>query len=325
MDYITLFLEDDPDPLLLGGKGSNMINLIKAGANVPPGFIVNTRSYEKFFQESEYAEQLNNILSLEFSSKETIRLSAEIKDLILRSSVPEEIQKELNLAYKKMVKNEGEDLSLAVRSSATIEDSSRFSFAGQADSFLYVNSFEEIIISVKQCWASLFSPQSLLYLLQMKKKGLELSLLEIKMAVIIQKMINSDISGILFTANVVNNDQSQMFLNASWGLGNSIADNLVIPDTIILRKENFEILKIIIGKKEKKTIRNPEGTGTIMINVNQDLRKICSLNEAQLRSIHALGLKIEKAFGCPQDIELAIENGVLYILQARPITTLGVK
>ncbi len=323
MEYIAFFLEKDSNPLLFGGKGSNLILLSKIGANVPPGFIVNAHAYDKFLKESEYADRLKKLLSKkEFQPRETLQISAEIQDLMLKSTFPNVIREELERAHKKILEKEGEKISFAVRSSATVEDSSKFSFAGQADTFLYNNSLEQIIKSLKECWKSLFSTRSLLYFLQMKKKGFNISLSEVKMAVVIQKMINSDVASILFTVNVVNNDQNQMMINSSWGLGDSIADNSVSPDTIILNKQKFEIVKITIGTKEQKSVRKPEGSGTIIVDVNPDLRKTCSLNESQLRAIHALGLKIEKAMGCPQDIELAIENDFLYVLQARPITTL---
>ena len=156
----------------------------------------------------------------------------------------------------------------------------------------------------------------------MRKKGIELSFLDIHMAVIIQKMVNAHISGVLFTANVINNDQNQMLINSAWGFGETIANDLIIPDTIIINKNKFEIIKRIIGKKEKKSIPNPEGSFTILIETDTQSRACCSLNDKQLRQLHKLGLKIERAFNYPQDIEWAIENDIIYTLQSRPITTL---
>ena len=142
------------------------------------------------------------------------------------------------------------------------------------------------------------------------------------MAVIVQKMINSKISGVLFTINVVNNEKNQMLINSTWGLGETIATNSVIPDTSILRKNKFKIIKRIVGKKEKISIQNPEGLGTKIFETDPQIIKIFTLNKKQLRYLHNLGLKIESAFQCPQDIEWAIENDIIFILQTRPITTL---
>jgi len=322
MKYIEFFTDGTPNPILLGGKGSNLIKLVKIGINVPPGFIININAYNEFLKESDYYNKLKEIFSKNLELKNIMQDSAKIKDLILKSIIPKEIVEEIRVAFDQICEEIGGSVSFAVRSSATVEDSSKFSFAGQADSFLYNRTFDDILISLKKCWASLFSPRAMLYLLQMRKKGIDISLSEIQMAVVVQKMVNSLVSSVLFTANVVNNDESQMYINSTWGLGGPIADNSVNPDTIIINKDKFEIIKTIIGQKEKKSIQNPEASGTIMIETDSQSRGICSLNEIQLHQLHNLGLKIEEAFHCPQDIELAIENDVLYTLQTRPITTL---
>jgi pyruvate,water dikinase len=142
------------------------------------------------------------------------------------------------------------------------------------------------------------------------------------MAVVIQKMVNADISGVLFTANVINNNWDELMINSTWGLGETIANNTIIPDMFILHKKKFEILKCVIGTKEKKSIRNPEGPHTILIDTETNDRKSCSLNEKQLKKLYNLALKLENVFNFPQDIEWAIENDILYTLQSRPITTL---
>lgn len=192
--------------------------------------------------------------------------------------------------------------------------------------YLIINTFEGLLISLKNCWASLFSPGALLYLLQMKKQGVLDSLINIKMAVVVQKMVESEISGVLFTVNVITNNDNEMLINSTWGLGETIADNIINPDMIIINKENYNISNIVIGEKEKRAIRNPEGTpDTILIENELKSRNICSLNETQLFQLCLLGKKIEIIFQCPQDIEWAIENEKIYILQTRPITTLNSK
>ena len=322
MNYIIFLSEKASNFSLLGGKGLNLIKLIEIGVRIPPGFIINTKSYKKFLEESKYSNQLMKLLSKQFHLKEILQYSIKIRDLILKSKIPKKIIDEIRVAFDKIKGKIGSKISFAVRSSATIEDSKKFSFAGQADTYLYNNNIHDIIASLKNCWLSLFSPQSLLYILQMRKKGLNISLSDIHMAVIVQQMVNSQISGVFFTANVINNDSNQMLINSTWGLGNTIADDLIIPDTIIIKKNQFEIIKRIIGKKEKKSIKNPKGSYTILIETDAQSRKVCSINEKQLRQLHNLGLKIENAMQFPQDIEWAIENDKIYILQSRPITTL---
>jgi len=291
-------------------------------ANVPPGFIISTNCFKKFLNESKYYDQLSKLLAKTLNVKEILHHSAKITKLILESKIPNKIIESIEGAFDKLVKGKDKDLSFAVRSSATIEDSSKFSFAGQAESYLHNLTFHDLLQSLKNCWASLFSPRAILYMLHMKKLGVNFSLKNIHMAVIVQKMVNSQISGVLFTSNVINSDSNQMLINSTWGLGNTIADSLVIPDSIIIKKNKFKVLKSIIGKKKRKSIKNPEGAHTIMVETYPKSRSICSLNENQLHQLHNLGLKIEKEFNFPQDIEWAIENDEIYILQSRPITTL---
>ena len=325
MNYVNIFTESQPNPSLFGGKGSNLIKLIKFGFNVPSGFIINTNAYVKFLESSQIKDQIHQTLSEDYNPKDVFHLSQKIENLFLKSTIPQEIIDEISKQYHNLCEEAGKPSSFSIRSSANIEDSKKFSFAGQADSFLNHKTLEEILSSIKNCWISLFSPQALLYILQIKKFDVNLSLNNVKMAVVIQKMINSDISGVLFTANVITNNLNQMLINSTWGLGETIANNLIIPDLIILNKKNFQILKRIIGKKEKKSIPNPEGSSTKLVETELELRNICSVNEYQLRHLYNLGVQLENKFSYPQDIEWAIENEIIYILQSRPITTLNEK
>jgi len=322
MDYVQNLSESHSDSNLLGGKGSNLVKLIKTGIQVPPGFIINTHAYKKFLRESYNSDKLKEIMLLPLEQKTVLRASKMIQLIILKSKIPKDIIDEIKVVLEQICEEIDGEAFFAVRSSATVEDSSKFSFAGQADTFLYNKTLNLVLTSLKECWMSLFSPRALLYILQMRKKGFNISLLDIQMAVIVQKMVNSKVSGVLFTANVVNNDKSQIFLNSTWGLGETIADNSVNPDTIIIDKEPFKIIKRIIGKKEKKSIQNPKGLGTILIDNDPKYREKCSLTEDQIYRLYELALKIENAFKCPQDIEWAIENETIYTLQTRPITTL---
>ncbi len=322
MEYIEFFNEGIPDPAILGGKGSSLIKLMRIGINVPPGFILNSNSYKTFLEESENSELLKELLTTELTIKKVLHFSKAVKQLIRTTRIPSKIEKQIKIGFKKLKKDSGSHASYAVRSSATIEDTEAYSFAGQAKTYLHNKTFDEIILSVKKCWASLFTPSALFYIIQMNKKGQKISLLDIRMAVVIQKMVNADVSGVLFTANVINNNQDEVMINSTWGLGETIANNTVIPDMFIFKKVEFEIVKSVIGTKEKKSIRNPDGSNTIIMDTDTEHRDIYSLNENQLKQLYNLGLKIENAFKYPQDIEWAIENDVIYTLQSRPITTL---
>jgi pyruvate,water dikinase len=145
------------------------------------------------------------------------------------------------------------------------------------------------------------------------------------MAVIIQNLIKSQVSGVLFTANVINNSKKEMLINSTWGLGETITSSLIIPDLIILNKKEFNIIKIVIGDKEHMSIPNPCESFTTLKATEHNLQKVCSLTESQLFQLYKLGLELEEIFNYPQDVEWAIEDNEIYILQSRPITTLRKK
>lgn len=324
MKYVEFLSEAKPLLNLFGGKGSNLIDLIRLGINVPPGFIVSTNSYNKFLGDSHLRDQINQILSIEYTQKDVLNISEKIKNLFQKSRIPQEIIYEIKDALYEIWERNPDKISFSVRSSANVEDSKEFSFAGQAESYLNNQTLEEILKSIKNCWISLFSPQALLYILQMqkKKKNEKKILIDLKMAVIVQQMVDSQISGVLFTVNVLNNSLNQMLINSTWGLGQTVTDSSIIPDLIILNKDPFEIIKIIIGKKEKKSVPNPKGSSTILVDNKPELQNKCSLNESELYDLYNLGVKLEEYFNYPQDIEWAIKDNILYTLQSRPITSL---
>jgi pyruvate,water dikinase len=322
MKYVYFFDETAPDPALLGGKGSNIVRLFKTGVNVPPGFIVSAESYARFIKESEHRDALEGLLSKSLLPINMVDLSRMIRRLILESEFPEEVKSEVELAFERIRRKSGAGASYAVRSSATIEDMNSFSFAGQGETYLNNSTLREVLSSIRKCWASLFSLQALSYFVHLEKVGKKYSLSNIRMAVVVQKMIDSQVSGVMFTANVMNNNLDQMMINSTWGLGEAIANNSVIPDMFILQKDKFRILKTVVGKKERVSIRNPRDLGTIMINTDPRLRNKCCLNRNQLRKLVDLGLRLESALGSPQDIEWAMENGTTYVIQSRPITAL---
>jgi len=322
MTYITSLKEGKEDTQLFGGKASNLFTLLKNEINVPPGYAINTKAYTLFLEESHIKSFIKEIFVKEYSPKEVIEISTKIKNLFLASEIPSNIISEIQQNHIKEFSDSDEHTSYVVRSSANYEDLKRFSFAGQAQSFLNIRSITEILLSIKMCWASLFSPQILLYLLQLNKKGFNITPLNLEMAIVVQKMLKPQVSGVLFTANVINNDKDQMMINSTWGLGETITNNTIIPDLIIVKKDNCDIVKIAIGEKGKTSIANPKGDSTVLIDTEQEVQELCSLNPSQLRQLHTLGLKLEELFKYPQDIEWAIENNILFALQSRPITTL---
>lgn len=322
MDFVKPFSKCSPDSALLGGKGSNIIYLLKNKYNVPPGFIITTKAHKYFIENSKHSNTLFELLSRNNSPNEVISLSKNIKKKILESDFPIEIRNEIETAYKKFNETNDNNLGFAVRSSATVEDSKTSSFAGQADTFLFRKTIDQIIESVKDCWISLYSPSALLYMIKMNNLGKYISLEDIHMAIVIQKMIHSEISGVLFTANVLNNNYNQILINSIWGLGEALANNIVNPDTIVIDKTSCKIIRKIIGKKEKKIIPDLKNACTKITHTGSKLSNKLCLNEKHIKKLYDVALKIEEIFNTPQDVEWTFKDDTLFILQSRPITTL---
>jgi pyruvate,water dikinase len=321
-EFITFLDEGEPNVNLYGGKGSHLIKLKKMGVKVPNGFIINTTTFEKFIQNVENSHKIKKFLNQKLLATDIINYSKEIQSLILESSFPTLFLKELREAFNMLEKTDDAKVLIAVRSSANIEDIQNYSFAGQAESYLCLETFEELIENIKKCWISLYAPGALLYFLRIINEGHNIALKDVKMAVIVQKMIESNVSGVLFTTNILNNNPNQILINSTWGLGEAIANNLTIPDTIIVDKNDLTIVNKIIGDKEKQVINHPSESCTIVKEVEKNRRKLLSLTHSQIKTLCRISVEIEKKLEYPQDIEWAFKNGNLYILQSRPITTL---
>ncbi|TFF63590.1 MAG: hypothetical protein EU521_01030 [Promethearchaeota archaeon] len=322
MEFLTFFDEGEPNVNLYGGKGSNLIKLKRLGINVPNGFIINSHTFKIFLKTSKNSQKINNLFSHKIEVSELLNISNEIQTLIRKSAFPNNFIKEIQNALVKLEISNNEGFFKAVRSSANFEDSKSFSFAGQAESFLCNESLDDITNSIKECWCSLFSPGALLYLIRINREGESLDLKDLQMAVIIQKMIESEISGVTFTSNILNNNRDEILINSAWGLGEAIASNKTTPDTFIVNKKDLQILRKIIGKKDKMVINHPDEPCTKVTEVDKDLQTIPSLNDTQIKEICRISLEIESLLGSPQDIEWAFHNNEIYILQSRPITTL---
>jgi|Wag4MinimDraft_15_1082655.scaffolds.fasta_scaffold00260_2 pyruvate,water dikinase len=322
--------EDVP---LVGGKGANLGELTKAGIPVPPGFCVTAEAY-KYFVENVKVEDgrtlqewIMDIISKTNvdDSKQLQENTAKIREKIISLEMPEEIAKEIEQAYKELSQRFGKDeVYVAVRSSATAEDLPEASFAGQQETYLDVLGADDVKDKVKRCWASLWTARATFY---RAKQGFDHS--KVYLSAVVQKMVNSETSGVMFTANPVTNDRSEIMINAAWGLGEAVVSGAVTPDEYIVEKGTWKIKEKIIAKKEIMIVRNPEtGKGTVKVPVAEYLgpewveKQV--LTDEQIVEVAKMGAKIEEHYGWPQDIEWAYDkdDGKLYIVQSRPITTL---
>jgi pyruvate,water dikinase len=212
------------------------------------------------------------------------------------------------------------ELGYAVRSSATIEDRDDISFAGQAQSYLCVRNIPDVVDAVKQVWKSVYSPSAVIYL---KTKGV--SIYQVKMAVLIQEMIPAEISGVMFTANVVNNNRNEILINATWGLGETLVSGKVIPDTYIVAKDPLRVVQQEKGTKEVTSAAHisDDGVKVIISRTPRERQDVLTLDDQTLGMVARLGLEIERVMESPQDIEWCINaDGEIIVLQSRPITTL---
>ncbi|MDP2683558.1 MAG: PEP/pyruvate-binding domain-containing protein [bacterium] len=295
-----------------GGKGANLGEMIKAGFPVPPGFVVLAPAFDRYLVETdinvEIRAELDKLNHNDLTSVD--RMSHEVRDLIHNDLMPVDLKKELNEAFKKLKAK-----FVAVRSSATAEDSSVASWAGELETYLFVTD-RKLTEMVRTCWSSLFTPRAIFYRFEKK-----LHKTRVSVAVVVQKMVNSEVSGICFTAHPVTRDRNQMVIEAGYGLGEAIVSGMITPDAYIIDKKEKAILDINISKQEKQIIAKPAG-GTKTVPVKKADQEKQILTGKQIMELAEICNKIEKHYKKPQDIEWAFEKGKFYITQTRPITTL---
>jgi len=301
---------------MVGGKGKSLAKMSSSGFPVPGGFLVTTTAYRQFVEENNLQATIIDLAKPEIV-KNTVsfeKASKQIQELIQKAAISEEMMAEIRQAYDAL---EEDNPPVAVRSSANAEDLPDMSFAGQQDTYLNIRGGDALIKAIQDCWASLWTPRAISYRHQM---GIEQE--AVAMAVVVQIMVPSDVSGILFTANPATGERSEMIVNASFGLGEAVVGGQVTPDTYIIDRETLKAKETLIGAKEQQIVSDGE-QGTRLEDIAEGDRDKSSMSEEDLKGLVSLALDIEKLFeGLPQDMEWAISKGQLYMLQSRPITNL---
>jgi pyruvate,water dikinase len=301
-----------------GGKGANLGEMTKAGLPVPPGFVVTAQAYQRFVEESGLTAKIKRRLAgLNIDDSIQLRRKAkEIQRLISQTTIPNQIQQEVLTAYRALSKRDEVDAQfVAVRSSATMEDSETASFAGMNATFLNVKGEDVLLQKLKECWASLYGARVIFY--RAKKGFVE----EPVIAVVVQKMVNSDKAGVMFTVNPATNDPRSLVIEAAFGLGEVVVGGNVAPDLYVVDKANLQVKEVQIGQKNFKIVRAPDGENEF-VTLSPEEAKARVLSDKEVLEIAKLGLQDEKHYGSPQDTEWAIEGKRNYIVQSRPITTL---
>lgn len=305
------------DVAIAGGKGANLGEMMNNGVPVPDGFVVTSEAYADFIEKSGLSSKIAKTL-LDLNVEDSAKLksvSKMIKKEVIESKMPDETAKAILYSYKKLCDaNGGKEVYVAVRSSATAEDLPEASFAGQQATFLNVKGEDALLKAVKGCWASLFEARSIYYRVQ---KGFDHNL--VKIAVPVQLMVQSEKSGILFTVNPITNEFNQMSIEAAFGLGETVVSGSVTPDRYLVNKTTFEIENKSIAKQEWMLAKVNEKDQKV--NLPEEKQKLQKLSDAEIVALAKLGKNIENHYNFPQDIEWAIENNKIYIVQSRPITT----
>ena len=295
-----------------GGKGANLGELTAAGFPVPVGFVVETAVYNQFTKTHNLQQKIIDIANAVLSNDPQSSQSAseKIQQLFMNADILDEIAAEIVSAWQAL----GTD-AVAVRSSATAEDLPSASFAGQQDSFLNIRDEAALLEAVKKCWASLWTARAITY-----RHRQNIDPASISLAVVIQTLIPAEASGILFTANPVTGERDQMLINGTWGLGEAIVGGLVTPDSLVVTKADWQVHSRETSTKTVMTVRTEQGTEEVPVALEK--QDVAVLADETAVSLAKLGAQIETHYQMPMDIEWAIINGQISILQARPITSM---
>lgn len=319
--YIYFFNEITRDNIdLVGGKGANLGELVGAGFPVPEGYCISVKAYKGIIGETCPQDDINKILdSVHWENFSDIEeKSFKIRELIIKESITGQLKDEIIGAYNQL--GQADDpvgAAVAVRSSATAEDLPEASFAGQQETFLNIRGDQQVLESVKLCWASLWTARAMSY---RHKRNYDQD--KVYLSVIIQEMVKAEVAGVAFTMNPLNGKAEEILINSSYGLGEVVVSGLVTPDIFTLSKKPLDILGKQLGAKEKLLEMDQLGR-TRLVDVTQEKREEYSLTDALVKKLGQLARKVEEHYRSPLDIEWALVNGKFLLLQARPITASG--
>lgn len=302
-----------------GGKGANLGELVRAGIPVPDGFVVVSSAYDAFLERTGTKAKLDEIAStLDVDDGVALQEASErMRALVFGADIPPDIAASILDAYRGLGTAASPAL-VAVRSSATAEDSAATSFAGMFESFLNVQGDDRLVGAVRACWASGFSPRILFY---RAKHGLAVAP---SIAVVVQRMVQSDKSGVIFSVDPASRNRDHMVIEAAWGLGEVVVLGQVTPDRYLVEKSTGRVLQRVAGNKAFLLTRDSASGENVRVELAGDARQMqLVLGDDELRQLIAMATRTEAHYGAPQDMEFAVEGGHAFLVQSRPITTLG--
>ena len=316
MKFVKFFKEiTKKDVEIAGGKGASLGEMTNAKIPVPPGFVILSDAFEYYLKENKLDFKIAAVLKKvkHEDVKKVEKASEEIRKMIMAGKVPKDLLLEIKSSFKKLNAK-----YVAVRSSATAEDGAANAWAGQLDSFLNTTS-KTLETNVKKCFASLFTPRAIFYRFE---KGLNDSF--ISLAVVVQKMVNSEKAGVAFSVHPVTENKNNIMIEGSWGLGEAVVSGQVTPDGYVVEKKSKKTLDKNIAEKSRGLFRKGSG-GNVWKNIPAKKAEEECLSDDDVSKLSEIIIGIEKHYGFPCDIEWAYEKGKFYITQSRPITTLKKK
>ncbi len=306
----------------VGGKNASLGEMMMAELPVPPGFAITTVAYDQIWQDADLVTKVNDLLRSidhdDFAANRVI--SGQIRSLIEAAPMPDAVATDIREAYAALCAHCGvDDIPVAVRSSATAEDLPDASFAGQQDTFLWVVGADAVIENVRKCWSSIFTDRAIAY-----RHSMGYLHQAIAMSVGVQKMIDPISSGVAFTLNPTNGDRSQVAIDASWGLGEAVVSGEVTPDNFLVDKVLREIIKREISDKGMEYCLTDSGS-VEKLEITGERRTTPAVTDEDLTAIAILARRAEKHYGCPQDVEWALDKHLptgdnVVMLQSRPET-----
>ena len=298
----------------VGGKGANLGELTRAGFPVPRGFVVTSSAYLTSISASGAREQLTDLMSRTDPEDPTALASASdvAQGLVRSSSVPDEIGRALTKAYREL----GDDVRVAVRSSGTSEDAGDTSFAGMNATFTNVTGPADLVDRVRDCWASLYGERVVAYRANGRMTD------EPSIAVIVQVMVPSEVSGVIFTADPTGPTSDRLVIEAVLGLGESIVSGMVEPDTYVVQRTGPRLTSVRLGHQDRQVVSGPDGADTI-VALPPEVGAARFLDDGRVLELATLALAVEEHYGTPQDIEWALADSQVWLVQSRPITTLA--
>jgi pyruvate, water dikinase len=306
---VLVFFDDArcTDVQLAGGKGASLARMTALGLPVPPGFVVPAAALEAALADT--AAALREVLERGAQQEDLAPVAAEAQALVGAADSGGAFPAEVAAAYARLGAG---DVPVAVRSSATAEDSEAASFAGQQETYLHVRGVEQIVERIRDCWRSFFTERALFY---RRQKG---SLEDLGMAVVVQRMVEPDVSGVMFTIDPTKGRRDRMVVEAVYGLGEGVVSGQLTPDHYVLARDG-RVKRTKLHAQPYAIVNDPAG-GTREVELPPERAESQTLDEGQLARLAELGVGLEDRLGGPQDIEWAIQGGELFVLQSRPVT-----